>query len=148
MAADIFIKEAMRSPLNGVEAAETLEGGDFIAVQNGGDLAKADPVAGEVDGIIPHRQRGPQLREHVQDYEPKQYDEGDGPVPFHQLETGMELTRQALTAAEEIEMFEAVALDADGYAVPATSEDAEYDLGAKALGHAEYGDGVAVRIGL
>lgn len=145
MAAEIYIKEVQSSPLNAVEATEVIEEGDLVTTDDGGYVSKADPAVDEVDGIVPNRQRGPHIREHVQDYAPIQYDAGDGPVPFYQLEDAMELR---LAAGEEVETFEEVAFDADQHFVPADSDDAETDAVGTALGHAEVGDDLIVRVGL
>ena len=149
MAADIYIKEAQASPLNAVAATEVIEEGDMVSVMAGGDVKVADPANGDaVDGIVPNRERGPQLREHAQDYSPEQYEAGEGPVPFHQLEDGMELTAQALDAAAEIQMYNDVALDANLDAVPASRADAATDAIGAALNYAVAGDGGRVRVGL
>ncbi|MDB9247458.1 hypothetical protein PN419_00355 [Halorubrum ezzemoulense] len=149
MAADIYVKEAQSSPLNAVEAGEVIEEGAFISLNSGGNVVNADPGNGApVDGIVPNRERGPQIREHEEDYSPEQYEAGDGPVPFHQLEDGMELTQQALTAAAAIDMFEPVALDASLQAVPASSADAVSETLGRALQGVAAGEGVHVRVGL
>jgi len=149
MAADIYIKEAQASPLNAVAATEVIEEGDMVSVMAGGDVKVADPANGDaVDGIVPNRERGPQLREHAQDYTPKQYDVGEGPVPIYQLEEAAELTRDAVTAAVDISQWEAVALDANFEAVPASSADAVTDALGRAIHYAVAGDGVTIRLGL
>ena len=150
MSAEIYIRQVEKSNLNGAEAAETLEEGDMVTLQAGGSVAKADPAAGDdVDGIIPHRMRGPQLREHSQDYSPVEYEAGEGPVPFYQLEPGAELTENAAYAGEEIEMFEDVALDGDLNVVSADSAGAETDAIGKALRYAAgEGDPCPVRLEL
>lgn len=149
MAADIYVKEAQSSPLNAVEAGEVIDEGAFISLNSGGNAVNADPGNGApVHGIVPHRERGPQIREDVQDYSPVQYEAGEGPVPFHQLEDGMELTAQALEAAEQISMWEEVALDGSLNAVPASSANAVSDALGRALQDAASGEGVHVRVGL
>ena len=149
MAAEIYVKEVQASPLNAKEAGEVIEEGDFVTAHAGGELTVTDPETdGLPDGVVPNRERGPHLREHVQDYGPVQYDEGEGPVPFYQIEDGSLLTEEALTASETIEVFEEVALDADGGAVPADSGAAVTEAVGTALRYAEAGDGVHVRVGL
>lgn len=149
MTAELYIKEVEKSPLNGAEAAEVVEEGDFVVTENGGGVRPFDPVAdGLPDGIVPHRERGPHIREHEQDYSEVQYEVGEGPVPFYQFEDGSELTDLALEAAEGVEQFEAVAFDADGTVVPAESEDAETESFGSALQYAAVGEGLHARLGL
>ena len=145
--ADIYIKEAKSSPLHGTPN-EVIEEGDFITTVGGGYVEVADPTEDDIDGIVPVRQRGDVIREHEEDYGPKEYDPADDDdfVPFQQLESGAELTHRALEAAAEIEMFEDVALDASLDAVPATSADAETDALGMALQHADAGEYLHARL--
>ena len=150
MAAELYVKEVQHSPLHGTPTV-VIEEGDFVTISSGGEVALADPANGDdVDGIVPTRQRGDVLREHEEDYGPKEYDPADGDdfVPFYQLVEGAELTQHALTAAEAVDMYDGVALDSNLDAVPASSADAETGELGTALTQADVGDGVAVRIGL
>jgi|APHM01.1.fsa_nt_gi hypothetical protein len=149
MAAELYIKEVDESPENAVEAETVLDEGDLVTTRVGGGLDAPDVTAGdEVVGIIPHRMRGPQLRENDEVYEPVQYEVGEGPVPFYGLHDGMKLTRQALTAAEKVEVYDDVALDANLDVVPASSSNAATEVLGKALHYAAAGEGVPVRVGL
>jgi hypothetical protein len=149
MASEIYVKEVEASPENAVEAASVLDEGVLVTTVPGGAVDVPDVTAGdEVVGIVPHRMRGPQLREDDEDYSPVQYEVGEGPVPFYGLHEGMKLTRQALDAAEELQVYDEVALDANLDAVPAGSAAAETNALGKALHYADAGEGVSVRIGL
>lgn len=149
MAADLYVKEAEKSPLNAKEADSVLEAGDLVTLNSGGSVDVPDVVNGDsVDGVIPHRRRGPQIREHEEDYSPVQYEVGEGPVPFHMLESGMRLTRNALDAAAEVMMFEEVALDSNLDAVPASAAAAETSAIGSAQHYAASGESVTVVLDL
>lgn len=150
MAAERYIKEIQHSPVYANEAGEVIEEGDFVYFSEGDQKAYvADPGNGKpILGVVPRRERGDVLREHAQDYTPKQYDVGEGPVPIYQLEEAAELTRDAVTAGVDISQWEAVALDANFEAVPASSADAVTDALGRAVHYAVAGDGVTIRLGL
>lgn len=149
MAAEIYVKEVEKSPLNAREADSTLQEGDFVTLVGGGDVDSPDVTGTDtVDGIIPHRERGPHIREHEEDYSDVQYESGEGPVPFYQLEDGMELTAQAATAGASVSMFDEVAFDSNLDVVPANDAAAETDAFGRALRDAADGEGVHVRVGL
>lgn len=147
MAAEIYTKEFLHSPLHGTEASEVIKEGDFVDIAVGGAVSVADTSGGDMpDGIVPRRQRGDVLREHEEDYGPKQYDVGDEFVPFYPFESGGKLTAQAVEAAEEVKFHEPVAFDANADVVPAGSGSATTDAFGVALGYAESGEGVSVKL--
>lgn len=149
MAAEIYIKEVDESPENAIEADSVLKEGALVTTVAGGHVDVPDVANGdEVVGIVPHRMRGPQLREDDEDYSPVQYEVGEGPVPFYVLHDGVKLTRQAVDAGEEVVTYEKVAFDADLDMVPAGSAAAETDAVGTALHYADAGEGVSVRIGM
>lgn len=90
MAAEIYVKEVEKSPQT-EEASEVIEEGTFVTREVGGGLHEVDPSTDAVvDGIVPHRMRGPHIREHMEDYSDVQYESGD-PTPFYDLEDGIKL---------------------------------------------------------
>ncbi len=102
MSAQIYVREVEKSQLNANEASGTIKEGDFVTLLQGGAVKKADPSNGDtIDGIVPHLDRGPHLPEHEWDYSAVQYESGEGPVPFYQLESGMEITEHANTSTAE-----------------------------------------------
>lgn len=149
MAAELYVTEVDESPENAVKAESIIKEGDLVTTTLGGGVDVPDVANGdEVVGIVPHRMRGPQIREDDEDYSPVQYEVGEGPVPFYVLHDGVKLTRQALDAAEELMTYQAVALDANLDAVPASSTAAASGKIGTAVHYAEVGEGVSIRVGL
>jgi len=86
--ADLYVKQAEKAP-ESAEAGETIRESDFVTYS--GDVAEVtDPSShAVVDGIVTHRQRGPHLPEHDEDYSEPKYEAGDFPVPVQESEDGM-----------------------------------------------------------
>jgi|APHM01.1.fsa_nt_gi hypothetical protein len=147
MAAELYVKEPHESALNAVQAAEIVQEGDIVHLLAGGEVKPANVSGSDTaDAIVPHRERGPQIREDDEDYSAVQYEQNEGPVPIYMFHDGLKLTEQALVAAEAVQMFEEVALDANRDVVPSGSGAAETGALGIALRDAEVDEGVHVRL--
>lgn len=152
MAAELYIHEVEASPLHG-SPAEVIEEGDFVTTLPGGEVKPADLAAGDsVDGVVPRRERGDILRENPYDYGPEQYDPDEDFVPFYQLEDASVITKMAIEAGEQLEMFEEVALgvgdDGEVYAFKPSNAKAATDVVGKVLEAAGKDEPIRIRVGL